>query len=288
MKSSLRLLFTSIIFYVSQAWTIGISPPVTNNRIKTALYLQEIEDIRDIEDLKKKPKLKKLTISSDTNNEVLQLPSDDNIWKTSGEKIIMKAIIENGGKLEDVDIQWKPGRIIVTISGNSILSADETEEDDDIEIDEDEIDQRTLQEFDEEFNDESEDEIDDKSDNPVSVDVVSIAKAINIAFGEEGENSVGYNIAVHHSIEVTTPGGSDELYGIMFQSYKGFDVIVEAIDPKNKKKDGKPKMIIIEGSLVERNEKQTILNVKGRLKKLKNELVIRVKLPKAKKEKGAR
>ena len=286
MKSSLRLLSTSIIFYVSQAWTIGISPSVTNNRIKTALYLQEIEDIRDIEDLKKKPKLKK-TISSDTNNEVLQLPSDDNIWKTSGEKIIMKAIIENGGKVEDVDIQWKPGRIIVTISGNSILSADETE-DDDIEIDEDEIDQTALQEFDEEFNDESQDEIDDKSENPVSVDVVSIAKAINIAFGEEGENSVGYNIAVHHSIEVTTPGGSDELYGIMFQSYKGFDVIVEAIDPKKKKKDDTPKMIIIEGSLVERNEKQTILNVKGRLKKLKNELVIRVKLPKAKKEKGAR
>jgi hypothetical protein len=40
----------------------------------------------------------------------------------------------------------------------------------------------------------------------------------------------------------------------------------------------------IEGRLVERNEEYTILNLKGRMKKLPNEQVRSVKLPKAKKE----
>ena len=31
-------------------------------------------------------------------------------------------------------------------------------------------------------------------------------------------------------------GKSDELYGIMFESYKGFDVFVETIDPKSNDK----------------------------------------------------
>ena len=70
--------------------------------------------------------------------------------------------------------------------------------------------------------------------------------------------------------------------GIMFESYRGFSVFVEVIDPK------KDKVQIMEGKLVERNEKQTIVNVKGRVRKLKNELVLSVKLPKAKREKGAK
>ena len=69
----------------------------------------------------------------------------------------------------------------------------------------------------------------------------------------------------------------------MFESYKGFPVIAEIIDPKNK-----DKVKIVEGKLVERNEKQTVLNQKGRLRKLKNEQVISLKLPKAKREKGAK
>jgi len=110
--------------------------------------------------------------------------------------------------------------------------------------------------------------------------VVSIARKINAAFSEEGEESVGFRIAVHHSVEVTTPGASDEMYGIMFESYKGFDVIVETVDAKNNKKK------IIEGKLVERNEDTTVINQKGRMRKLKNYNVMSVKLPKAKKEKG--
>ena len=57
----------------------------------------------------------------------------------------------------------------------------------------------------------------------------------------------------------------------MFESYKDFNVFVET-DPKS---DGKVN-IVVQGKLVERNEKQTIVNVKGRLRKIKNELVLSV------------
>jgi len=112
------------------------------------------------------------------------------------------------------------------------------------------------------------------------VDVVSLARAINQAFDEEGEGSVGYNIAVHHSVEVTTPGATDELSGVMFESYKGFDVVVEYQDTKTNK------MKKIEGKLVERDDEFTRINEKGRMRKFPNELVDSVKLPKAKSERG--
>ena len=210
------------------------------------------------------------------------LPRDETIWKTEGERIILGKIVECGGNPEDVDIEWKPGHIVVTLSGDSFIQAKVDEEDEDfsaLQYDE-EIDEKAVQEFVEEFvGEESEDEDEGEM---FGTDVVSIARAINFALGEEGEGSMAYNIAVHHSIEVTTPGARDELEGIMFESYKGFDVIVEAID---KKKDKKTE---IEGKLVERNEKQTVINVKGRMRKFKNELVISVRLPKAKREKGVK
>ena len=96
-----------------------------------------------------------------------------------------------------------------------------------------------------------------------------------------GEDEVGLEIAENYEIEVTTPGASDELYGIMFESYKGFDVICRYEDPKAKKGAKE-----IQGRLVERNDQVTIINMKGRMKKIKNDLVVFVKLPKAKKEKG--
>ena len=62
---------------------------------------------------------------------------------------------------------------------------------------------------------------------------------------------------------------------------KGFDVICRYEDPKAKKGAKE-----IQGRLVERNDQVTIINMKGRMKKIKNDLVVFVKLPKAKKEKG--
>mmetsp|Transcript_28812 Transcript_28812/g.54164 ORF Transcript_28812/g.54164 Transcript_28812/m.54164 type:complete len:130 (-) Transcript_28812:288-677(-) len=111
------------------------------------------------------------------------------------------------------------------------------------------------------------------------VDVTQLAKAINAALDD---NEIGLLIAETHEIEVTTPGASNELVGdIMFQAYKGFEVQCQFQDPK--KKTNKT----IEGRLVERNDEFTVINIKGRMKKINNDMVVSVKLPKAKKEKGA-
>ena len=112
-----------------------------------------------------------------------------------------------------------------------------------------------------------------------SVDVATIARAINVALDDDG---VGLAIAEAHEIEVTTKGASDELTGIMWESYRGFDVICQYKDPKT------DKIKTMEGRLVERNEEFTVININGRMKHLKNGNVVSCKLPKAKKEKGAR
>lgn len=214
------------------------------------------------------------------------LGKDEETWKSEGERIIQKAAVEAGASQDQIKIEWKAGRIVVTVDGGYAYvkprDPDDGEENfgdggedfDDINADaESEI--------------EIESEIDDGLGNNLTdeddgANVISIARKINAAFAEEGEDSIGFRIAVHHSVDVTTPGASNELHGIMFESYKGFDVIVEMIDTKTKKKK------IIEGRLVERNEELTILNQKGRLRKLKNYNVQSVKLPKAKREKGVR
>ena len=74
---------------------------------------------------------------------------------------------------------------------------------------------------------------------------------------------------------------SGSIYRILLRGVlKGFDVICQQEDPKTKK------VKQVEGRLVERNNEFTIINVKGRVKKMKNSTVLSVKLPKAKKEKG--
>ncbi len=68
----------------------------------------------------------------------------------------------------------------------------------------------------------------------------------------------------------------------MFAAYRGFDVIVDAIDPKKNTTKS------VEGKLVKRNEDFTVVNIRGRVKKFKNSEVNSVRLPKAKREKGVR
>ncbi|KAG7373251.1 hypothetical protein IV203_033975 [Nitzschia inconspicua] len=199
--------------------------------------------------------------------------------------IIQKVAKEQFGMTDDqVSVEWKPGRIVVTVRGNVFVSNDE-------EIDEDELEdfeekEGDFLEDDVEFEgeDETEEEEEEKefdrtpSASSSGVDVTKFARAINIALDDDG---VGFQIAETHEIEVTTPGASNELTGIMFQAYKGFEVMTDFQDPKTKK------VKTIEGRLVERNDEFTVLNIKGRMKKIKNDMVLSVKLPKAKKEKGA-
>ena len=231
------------------------------------------------------------------------LGTDEAAWKREGERIIMKAATEAGASPEMMNIQWKSGLLVVTVDGSAYIAA---EDDTALELEEEEEEMDFADEFldDEDFvNDEDFVDDDDSLDfdmeddfDPLEngfveessveetpsggVDVVAIAKAVNRAFDEAGEGTIGYNIAVHHSIEVTTPGATDELSGIMFESYKGFGIILEFRDAKT----GKTKKI--EGKLIERNDEYTQINERGRMRKFKNDLVVRVTLPKAKTEKG--
>jgi len=237
---------------------------------------------------------------------------DEAEWKQEGERIIMKAAMDAGATAEMIEIEWKAGRIVVTVKAEEVfMSADfheseyveeelEFDGDDDGEGGEDFDDFVEGEEDEENFDDLGDDDMEDFDEDETDmdmdidmddcvevdssggsgVDVVSLARAINQAFDEEGEGSVGYNIAVHHSVEVTTPGATDELSGVMFESYKGFDVVVEYQDTKTNK------MKKIEGKLVERDDEFTRINEKGRMRKFPNELVDSVKLPKAKSEKG--
>ncbi|KAG7336642.1 ribosome maturation factor rimP [Nitzschia inconspicua] len=198
--------------------------------------------------------------------------------------IIQKVAKEQFGLTDDqISVEWKPGRIVVTVRGNVFLSNDEEIEDDGLEdFDEEEVDplEEDLEfEDDDETEEEEEQEFEQTpSASSSGVDVTQLARAINMALDDDG---VGFQIAETHEIEVTTPGASNELTGIMFQAYKGFEVMTDFQDPKTKK------VKTIEGRLVERNDEFTVLNIKGRMKKIKNDMVLSVKLPKAKKEKGA-
>ena len=143
------------------------------------------------------------------------------------------------------------------------------------------------------------------------IDLTQIARTINEYLSQDGEDSLSYKIAQLHEIEVTTPEFDNVLRSTiggvnMFEVYKGFDVIVDYWDvPKKKKKkksnnnksnydsdeeeeEEQTKMKkVIEGKLVGRDEEKgvTMINVKGRIVKIKNDVIEFVKLPKAKREK---
>jgi hypothetical protein len=218
---------------------------------------------------------------------------------------------------DDLRLEWKPGRLKVVILGNAYLSDPIDENDPNSQEDENDEELDPYEDSDNEDEpassfDDSEfllddidnmkisqsslyeiNEIDDmEEDPPQGVDITVLARAINIALAtyvdpntEEDDNIVettnlGTWIAETHEIEVTTPGSPDELSGIMWDVYRGFDVLCDHIDPKTKQ----PKTF--EGKLKERTSEFTVLTIKGRIKKLKNRDLLSVRLPKAKKEKG--
>jgi ribosome maturation factor RimP len=111
------------------------------------------------------------------------------------------------------------------------------------------------------------------------IDMVLLTRAIQAAL--DSDPVVGAVIASRFGLQVTTPGASDVLTtSAMFRAYAGFEVIVSHQDAKTKG------LKTIVGRLVERNETFLVLNIKGRVKKLKTSDVVSVRLPKAKKEKG--
>ena len=222
--------------------------------------------------------------------------------QVQGTEIIRNAAIEAGVQPDNIDVDWKGDQIIVTISGELVklggpslegLDEEDLAEELDMYFDADELDEIAADEAgvfgDVDIGDYVQDELegdgdegDDDDDEEPSI--TGIARAINRALAELGEGSIGDIIAQTHSIEVTTPGASDVLQGdVMFEAYKGFEVRVETTETNKK---GKKK--VKEGLLVERTDEHTVINQKGRISKIKNEKVECVRLPKAKKEKGAK
>lgn len=198
--------------------------------------------------------------------------------------------------------------------GGDIMYDDEFDFDADDNVDDDIIDPQ-----DEVGDDDYESTFESESNNN-RIDISRIARTINELLAQDGEDSLSFTIAKLHEIEVTTPEFDNVLRGKrMFESYKGFDVTVEYWEEEKKKKakkvksksqkdnsddddddenDGgdkdstteKLKLKIAEGKLVGRDydKEITMINIKGRVAKIRNDMIERVCLPKAKREKGVK
>jgi ribosome maturation factor RimP len=218
------------------------------------------------------------------------LPKD---YKDFGNRQIRQAASLIGVDPNLLLIEWKSEKIIVTVQGDVYASAP-LEMEDDVEDDAYEIQDTDESEyFDNDLDDGAEDDNDQEEEDedgfdetfhnelptPSGTDLSALTRAITAILDDDG---IGLAIAETHELEVTTPGASDVLSGIMFESYRGFDILCMYQDSKK----GGGAETTIEGRLVERNDKQLILNIKGRLKKIDNDKVLLCKLPKALKEKG--
>ena len=245
--------------------------------------------------------------STSTSTTLFDLPHG---YQEFGDDAIRKAARQCGMVLEDdddegesdgksgdddpnknrLDIEWKAGSIIVTVHGEVSLraSSSEAEDEEGSNDDDDDDDDDDETPFGDTEEDEAEDDGDEETEEEEEFSLTLLARTINRILDDDG---TGLAIAEVHSIEVTTPGVSDELIPgtPQFEAFKGFEVIVQQLDPKKKKGNtAKQPLKTIEGRLVERNDEFTIINIKGRMKKMKNETVVSVRLPKAKTEKGGR
>mgnify|MGYP006208778517 FL=1 len=110
-----------------------------------------------------------------------------------------------------------------------------------------------------------------------------MASTSNEAFARDAPDGPGYSIAKIYDIEVTTPPFDGVLRGRRkFDSYRGFDVVVEHYEKNKSKKNGSVEVGVeeprkfktSEGKLVSRDKEadgNTTINSKGRAVKIKNE-----------------
>lgn len=187
-------------------------------------------------------------------------------WNLSTEKIIKQAVAAAGVSPDLVDIQIKGQRIIVTVKAKAIISADFDVQD------------QYLLEFSEQEivaqNETNKQPFENANLSTEQIDIYSVSRSINDVIRDSGD--LGEYISNNFEIEVTTPGVSDVLPEGFINSYKGFDVLVDTCDRLTGKKQ------TIQGILVERSEEVTILNMKGKTRKLKNDEIECTRLPKPK------
>jgi ribosome maturation factor RimP len=212
--------------------------------------------------------------------------------------------------LPTLSLEWKADTLVVTVWADNVYVSNPMSEEDDSDVveaellddeDEDEElddnngmsefpsaadaidnnDQRTNDDVKVDYLDETflNDADTTSSNGENGIDMVLLTRAISAALDSD---VVGAVIAAHFGLQVTTPGASDVLSTpAMFRAYAGFEVMVQHQDAKTK-----GLKTIVGGRLVERNDTFLVLNIKGRVKKLKVSDVVSVRLPKAKKEKG--
>ena len=257
------------------------------------------------------------------NNDIYQ-----NEMINLGNNLILRAALSCGATEPMLSIDWKPGRVIVTVDINrdeNYQNDDEpmllkkgdhlnndSRENDIYRDEEDRVNEEEEEEEKGDFLEGGPEEESNNSNNSNKIDLSLIARAINEILSQDGEDSPAFEIAKLHEIEVTTPEFDNILRESLFEIYKGFDVIMEHwVEQKTKKKNKtkaqkeptaeidakavevaapKPKLETTEGKLVCRDYEKgvTILNVKGRFVKVKNDVIECVRLPKAKREKGAK
>ena len=253
--------------------------------------------------------------------------------KTLGTTLIQSAAQACGATDKMVQIDWKADRIVVTVdvfadeeyvarmdeewlSGGGEDDYEEEEEViydvNDADLSDDDFVEMWDNLDDDDFDEGDYDDGDDEEEEPTdgSISLTAIARKINEYLAKDGEDTLAFRIAQLHEIEVTTPEFDNVIRGErMFESYKGFDVIVEHWEEPKKKKskaakedddsseeeeeekeDPPKKLKVTEGKLVARDAEKgtTNVNVKGRIMKIKNDAIESVKLPKAKREKGAK
>ncbi len=301
-------------------------------------------------------------------NAVAPLPSLEasDATRAMGERLILDAACDCGATEKMMTVEWKGERIVVTVDVYADEDYDHDVEDYDDEDDDDDDDDDDIEG--EDYVDEDYDEIDWDGDDDVvgrdesydteldideindtdegyddvvgktkrrkRVDLTKIARAINGAFARDAPDGPGYAVAMTHEIEVTTPIFDGVLRGRrMFDSYRGFDVIVEHLDGVRRGKrdvengktrkgggyergvdddalcdddggsavgtttmddNGRRKIKTTQGKLVGREyggageDGFTTINVKGRAVRIRNDDILNVSLPKAKREKGAK
>jgi ribosome maturation factor RimP len=297
--------------YADQTWMMTTTSTATishrKSRLSQLYLLSDADDIFDDE-------------YDEGGITTMTTTTTDASTRNLGEKLIMDAVALTCG--DDVDrtvtIEWKgrggSPRIIVTVDTSD-------DDDDDYYDDEDDYDNVADNmvdnwDGDDDYDDDDEDELlenidedddligdEDSSlnDVPTSGNLLTrIARRINEAFARDAPDGPGYSIAKIYDIEVTTPPFDGVLRGRrMFHSYRGFDVVVEHYEKKKSKKNGSVevgveeprKLKTSEGKLVSRDKEadgNTTINSKGRAVKIKNEDIMTVRLPKAKREKGVR
>lgn len=256
-----------------------------------------------------------------------------NFLQTLGNELILRAALRCGATAPMVAVQWKAERILVTVDvhgdenydpeadmATAALDLEENGEGVVEEAEEGPEEDLLYDDAEEDFSDEyfNEEEFQAlPSEDGISLPL--IARTINEILAEDGEDSLAFSIAKLHDIEVSAPEWDNVLRSKqMFDTYKGFDVLVEHWEePKRKKKKKvkskakketvaasseddnvkvemapviEPKLTITEGKLVGRDYEKavTLLNIKGRVVKIKNDKIEGVRLPTAKREKGAK